>query len=92
MNTIALKDARVEIKTSKALKERLNAAASLIGQDLTAFMLASAESRAQKILSEHNALQLSHDEQANFMQVMKTPAKSTKALKEMMSMEPLIER
>jgi len=71
MNTVTLKDARVEIKTSKALKEMLNTAASLTGQDLTAFMLSSAEARAQKILSEHNALQLSLDEQTHFMQVMK---------------------
>ncbi len=92
MSVAALKDARVEIKTSQTMKEMLNNAASLSGQDLTSFMLSSSEARAKVVLSEYNALSLSRDEQKSFMDAMRAPAKSTKALKELMAMEPLVER
>ena len=92
MSSSALKDARMEIKTSKSLKEMLNYAASLAGQDLTSFVLASAEKRAKSVLSEYQSLNLSHQEQVDFMAAISNPEKSTKALKELMSTESLVER
>lgn len=92
MTSSALKDARMELKTTKNLKDMLNAAASLAGQDLTAFVLASAEARAKSVLSEYQSLNLSHQEQVNFMAALTKSASPTKALKELMSMESLVER
>ncbi|RLA22343.1 MAG: DUF1778 domain-containing protein [Gammaproteobacteria bacterium] len=92
MSSLALKDARMELKTSKRLKDMLNSAASLAGQDLTAFVLASAEDRAKLVLSEYQSLSLLHQEQIDFMAALTKPAKPTKALKELMSMESLVER
>ena len=43
MSTFALKDARMELKTTHSLKVMLKNAASLLGQDLTSSILASAE-------------------------------------------------
>ncbi len=92
MNNLALKNARMELKTTKRLKEMLNSAASLAGQDLTSFVLASAEERAKSVLSEYQSLSLSHKEQLSFMAALTKPSRPTKALKELMSAESLVER
>jgi uncharacterized protein (DUF1778 family) len=92
MSALALKDARMELKTTNDMKEMLKTAATLTGQDLTSFVLASAEERAKSVLSEYQSLSLSNEEQANFMNALTSPAKPTKALKELMSAENLVER
>lgn len=92
MSTSVLKDARMELKTTKSLKEMLKTAASLAGQDLTSFVLASAEERAKSVLSDYESLSLSREEQANFMKALTSPSRPTNALKELMSAESLVER
>lgn len=92
MSTIALKDARVELKTSKSLKDMLNKAASLTGQDLTSFVLVAAEEHAKAVLNEYQFLSLSHDEQVSFMHALKRPAKPNQNLQDLMSEESFVER
>lgn len=92
MSSLAIKDARMELKTTNDLKEMLKTAATLAGQDLTSFVLASAEARAKSVLSDYQSLSLSNEEQANFMEALTSPAKPTKALKELMTTESLVER
>ena len=92
MNSLAFKDARMELKTTKSQKDMLNSAAALSGQDLTAFVLASAEAQAKSVLSEYQSLNLLQKEQADFMAALTTPAKPTKALRDLMSKENLVER
>ncbi|MDH5389427.1 MAG: DUF1778 domain-containing protein [Gammaproteobacteria bacterium] len=92
MSALALKDARMELKTTNDMKEMLKTAAMLAGQDLTSFVLASAEERAKSVLSDYQSLSLSNEEQANFMNALTSPAKPTKTMKELMSAENLVER
>jgi len=92
MSTVALKDARMELKTTNSMKEMLKTAAALAGQDLTSFVLASAEEHAKSVLADYQSLSLSREEQARFMDVLANPAKPTEALKELMSVESLVER
>lgn len=92
MSTVALKDARMELKTTNSMKEMLKTAAALVGQDLTSFVLASAEEHAKSVLADYQSLSLSREEQARFMDVLSNPAKPTEALKELMSVESLVER
>ena len=92
MNSLAFKDARMELKTTKSQKDMLNSAAALSGQDLTAFVLASAEARAKSVLSEYQSLNLLQKEQTDFMVALTKPAKPTKALRDLMSKENLVER
>lgn len=87
-----MKGASMELKISKALEDMLNTAASLTGQDLTSFVLTSAEERAQVVLSEYQSLSLSHNEQVNFMHALKSPAKPNQNLQDLMSVESFIER
>ncbi len=92
MSSLAFKDARMELKTTTKMKALLKSAASLTGQDLTAFVLASAEERAKSVVSDYNSLSLSYNEQADFMAALAKPNKPTEALKELMSVESLVER
>lgn len=92
MSTSVLKDARMELRTSKALKDMLHAAASRTGQDLTSFVLTSAEERAKVVLSQYHTLSLSHNEQVNFMRALKKPGKPNQNLRDLMSEEPFVER
>jgi len=92
MSNLAFKDARMELKTTKSQKDMLNSAAALSGQDLTSFVLASAEARAKSVLSEYQSLSLLQKEQTDFMTALAKPAKPTKALKDLMSKESLVER
>ena len=92
MSSLALKDARLEFKTTRSTKEMLTSAAAVAGQDLTSFVLASAEERAKTVLADYHALNLSRQEQASFMEALIKPSKPTKALEELMSAEDLVER
>jgi len=92
MSVLALKDARMELKTTKSMKEMLNTAASLSGQDLTSFVLASAEKRAKSVLSDYQSLTLRREEQVNFLKALTNPQSPTEALKELMASESLVER
>ncbi len=92
VSATVLKDARMELKTTNSKKEMLKTAATLVGQDLTSFVLASAEERAKSVLTDYQSLSLSRDDQARLMDALANPAKPTRALKELMSLESLVER
>lgn len=85
-------DGRIVLKTTKALKDMLNTAASLTGQDMTSFVLASAEERAKAVLNEYQSLFLSRNEQVNFMHALKNPGKPNQNLRNLMSEESFVER
>lgn len=92
MSSAALKNARMELKTTNNMKEMLKTAAALSGQDLTSFVLASAEEHAKTVLSDYQSLSLSREEQADFMQVLANPSEPTQALRDLISEENLVER
>ena len=91
MSSLAFKNARMELKTTMSVKKLLKSAALLTGQDLTAFVLMSAEERAKSVISEYQSLSLSHKEQVDFMTALINPSKPTEALKKLMSAESLVE-
>lgn len=92
MSTTVLKNARMELKTTRALKQTLTRAAALSGVDLTAFVLSSAEEKARNVIEHHDSLALSRNEQERFLDVLSQPPKPPAALKKLMGMERLSER
>ena len=92
MSNVVTKDARMELKTTSALKQMLASAAALVGQDLSSFVLVSAEARAKAVLQDYQSLQLSSDEHARFLKAFDQPAQPNTALKNLMAMESLDER
>lgn len=81
MGTLAVKDARLELKTTKETKELLNKAAMLDGMDLSAFMLASAIEKARSVLRDHAAIHLSSEAQKKLVELLASQPEPTEAMK-----------
>ena len=90
MTAVALKQARMEFKTTEDVKNTLTQAAALMGVDVTAFVIGAASERARAILAENALLQLSLDGQARFLAMLDNPPPATSALRELMAMPPLV--
>jgi len=81
MGTLAVKDARMELKTTKETKDLLSKAAILNGMDLSAFMLASATEKARSILWDHAAIHLSSEGQQKLVDLLAEQPAPTEAMK-----------
>ena len=78
-------DTRINLRTSpesKALSER---AAALMGTTVSSFMLQNAYEAARRVVAENDTLLLSQKAFAEFVAACETPAKPTKALRDLMA-------
>lgn len=89
MTTTALKDARMELKTTLQAKDMLIKAATITGVDLTSFVLVSATERAQEVLRAHSSIILSEQGQEKLLQILTTESAPTQAMKDLMSLPDL---
>jgi uncharacterized protein (DUF1778 family) len=89
MRTLAVKDARMELKTTKETKELLSKAAILDGMDLSAFMLASAIEKARSILRDHAAIHLSTEGQQKLVELLEVQPEPTESMKRFRDMPRL---
>ena len=80
----ALKNARVELKTSPDAKNVLREAAEAVGLDLSAFILSAAMERAESVLDNQRRRQLSNQSWELMNQLMSEPAQPTLALQALM--------
>lgn len=77
------KDARVDIKTTKAAKATLEQAAYTLGTTLSAFILDSALSKAREILATTDLIRLTHKESERFIAALQNPPKANEQLKQL---------
>jgi uncharacterized protein (DUF1778 family) len=89
METMALRQARMEFKTTPDMKKLLNKAATLAGLDLTSFVLGTAIEKARKVLDEHANITLTLQGQEALVKLISTPAKPTPAMKKLMALPDL---
>ncbi|GHT96116.1 hypothetical protein AGMMS49545_20310 [Betaproteobacteria bacterium] len=89
MEATALRQARMEFKTTPDMKHLLSKAAALNGLDLTSFVLGPAIEKARKVLYEHTSIMLSLQGQEALVQMLTHPAPPTPAMKELMAMPDL---
>jgi len=82
--TIDVKDARIEVKTSKDIKVLLQTASNSLGMDLSSFLISIATQRAKEVLKEDKLLALSNKDWKEFNDLLKEPKQPTDALKELM--------
>lgn len=87
--TMNLRQARMEFKTTTDMKDLLGQAAALDGLDLTSFVLGSAIEKARRVLSEHASINLAKQGQAALVQLLQTPQRPTKAMKDLMALPDL---
>jgi len=74
------KDARVDIKTTKAAKATLEQAAYALGTTLSAFMLDCAMTKAREILATTNLIHLTRKESERFIAALQNPPNANKKL------------
>ena len=77
-----LRDARLEARVSKHQKDLFQRAAALSGWTLSEFVIHSAQDAATKIVQEHEAIRLSHEEQIAFVKTLLNPPEPGNRLKE----------
>ena len=88
---LAIKDARIEFKATKEVKSLLSDASALLGLDMSAFIISTAELRARQVIQEYQSLSLSKGAQAKLMEVLLNPPKPSEDLKALMKMDDFIE-
>ncbi len=79
------KDARIEFKTSKEIKELLQNAAASLGLDLSSFLISVATKQAKRVLLEGRILMLNKEEWKRFEQIIQEPPKRNENLKTLLS-------
>jgi len=87
MQTVHLKNARVEFKTTQDIKALMQNAANVMGLDLSSFLISVATKEAKKILKEEKILSLNSKEWQDFEKVLSNPPKANTELKNLMALE-----
>ena len=87
-----LKTARVEVKTTDSVKERLKLAAETVGVDLSAFILSAAYERAEQVFRNEQRRLLSPEGWNLLNQAMESSDEPTLALRKLMRGPRLNER
>jgi uncharacterized protein (DUF1778 family) len=77
------KDARVDIKTTKAAKATLEQAAHALGTTLSAFILDCAMLKAREILAAANLIHLTCKESERFITALQNPPQANAKLKQL---------
>lgn len=77
------KDARVDIKTTKAAKATLEQAAYAMGTTLSAFMLECAMTKAREIITQSNLISLTGKESERFITAIQQAPKANTALRQL---------
>jgi uncharacterized protein (DUF1778 family) len=72
--------ARVEVRTTPAVQDKIKLAADIQGRTLTDFVISAAESAAQKAIEEAYVIRLSIEDQDAFIDALSCPPKPSEAL------------
>ena len=83
LEKMTAKDARVDIKTTRAAKEALERAAHILGTTLSAFILDCATTKAREILATAHLIRLTHEESERFITSLQNPPKANEKLKKL---------
>ncbi len=75
------KDARVDIKTTKAAKAALEQAAYALGTTLSAFILDCAMPKAREVLAQSSQILLTQKENERFIAALQSAPKANEKLK-----------
>lgn len=78
---MTIKDARLDIKTTRIAKATLEQAANALGTTLSAFLLDTAMTRAREIIAQSQMIHLNSKEAERFVAALKNPPKATEKLK-----------
>jgi uncharacterized protein (DUF1778 family) len=78
---MALRNARVDLKTTSDAKTLLERAACIVGTTLSAFILESSLTHARQVLAESQLIQLNAVETERFIRAIENPPEPNSKLK-----------
>ncbi len=78
---MSTKDARVDIKTTKAAKTTLEQAAYAMGTTLSAFILDCAMSKAREVIAQSDSIRLNRKEAERFITALESAPRPNEKLK-----------
>ncbi|MGL1834949.1 DUF1778 domain-containing protein [Rhodocyclaceae bacterium SMB388] len=74
------KDTRLHIRCDQKVRQLLDKAAAYAHMSVSEFVLRNAVEQAQSVVQQHEAINLSQDDFAAFLDALETPAQPTPAL------------
>lgn len=80
---MATKDARVDIKTTRAAKATIEQAAYALGTTLSAFVLDCVLPKAREVIAQSEMIHLNRKEAERFLTALETPPKANEKLKQL---------
>ena len=89
---VGQKEARIEVRTSIEQKTLITRGAKASGQNISDFILSSAQEKAEIILAEQKEFVLPQDRWDNFVAALERPATEHPRLVELMSEPSILER
>ena len=92
MGTTAARTDRIALRTSKEQKSFLERGASATGQNLTEFVLSSAQEKAEMVLADQNRFVISPKQWDAFVTALDRPAARKENLARLMSEPSVLER
>ena len=79
--TASVKNSRIALRASDETKDRLQEAAQITGQDLSAFILEAANARARQILLEDKIIRFSDADLLQIEEALENPPAPNDALR-----------
>lgn len=92
LSSATAKDTRVELRTSIDIKEKLRAAASLAGVDMSSFILMAATQAAQRAIDQERMRVVTASEWESLNEILNTPHQPGDKLRNLMTRETRYER
>jgi uncharacterized protein (DUF1778 family) len=78
------KEERIDLRTSREVKELIQRAAELLGTTMSAFIVHHSYDAAREVLAQQESLVLSDRERDHFLELLESPPKPNRALKDLL--------
>ena len=78
------KEERIDLRTSREVKELIQRAAELLGTTMSAFIIHRSYDAAREVLAQQESLVLSDRDRDQFLQLLESPPKPNRALKQLL--------
>jgi len=87
--TTMLKDARMEFKTNEETKQLIGLAATLCGQDVTAYAMGVLSAHSREVVGQTAQIKLSEESNRRLAQLLANPPAPTEAMRQLAELPDL---
>jgi uncharacterized protein (DUF1778 family) len=81
------KEERIDLRTSREVKELIQRAAELLGTSMSAFIIYRAYDAAREVIAQQEGLVLSDRERDQFLELLERPPRPNRALRQLLGDE-----